>query len=113
MEKINIIIILLIFFGCTKEESININDLNEFPPCSKGYYTNNGKCYENKCIIERGYFIDDGVNGRFNRTEIRVQKNIDTNKNVGIFITYGQSNSCNWGEIGTLLIMKFFNFIMT
>jgi len=110
MEKINIIIILLIFFGCTKQESININDFNEFPPCDQGFYTNNGKCYENECITERGYFIDNGVNGRFNRTEIRVQQNIDTNKNVGIFITYGQSNSCNWGEIGYSVNDEVFQF---
>ena len=75
MGKINIIITLLMFFGCTKEESININDPNEFPPCGQGYYINSGKCYENECITERGYFIDDGLNGRFNRTEIRVQQN--------------------------------------
>ena len=97
MGKINIITTLLMFFGCTKAESININDSDEFPPCGQGYYTNSGKCYENECMTEGGYFIDDGVNGRFNRTEIRIQQNIDTNKNVGIFITYGQSNSCNWG----------------
>ena len=51
MEKINIIMTLLIFFGCTKEKSININDSDEFPPCSQGYYTNNGMCYEIKCIL--------------------------------------------------------------
>ena len=67
-------------FGCTERESININDSGELPPCNEGYYTNNGKCYENECITDRGYFIDDGVNGRFNGTETRVQQNIDINK---------------------------------
>tara|TARA_S200000501_G_scaffold69667_1_gene61659 strand:- start:485 stop:859 length:375 start_codon:yes stop_codon:yes gene_type:complete len=97
-------------FGCTERESININDSGELPPCNEGYYTNNGKCYENECITDRGYFIDDGVNGRFNGTETRVQQNIDINKNVGIFITYGQSNSCNWGEIGYSVNNEVFQF---
>ena len=54
MGKIYIIIILLMIFGCTERESININDSGELPPCNEGYYTNNGKCYENECITDRG-----------------------------------------------------------
>ena len=75
-----------------------------------GYYINNGKLYEVECVIDKGYFIDDGINGRFSSTETRFQKSIDIYKNVGIFITYGQSNSVNAGEIGYSVTNEVFQF---
>jgi hypothetical protein len=78
--------------------------------CEHGYFSNNEKCYEVECVCDGEYFIDEGIDGRFGNTETRIQKNIDINKNVGIFITYGQSNSCNSGEIGYSVINEVFQF---
>jgi len=77
--------------------------------CDEGYYSDNGKCYDVECVCDEGYFIN-GNEDRFSNIETRVQRNIDINKNVGIFITYGQSNSTNHGEIGYSVINEVFQF---
>jgi len=64
---------------------------------------------EVECVCDDGYFIN-GNKKRFSNIDRRVQKNIDFNQNVGIFITYGQSNSTNNGEIGYVVINEVFQF---
>ena len=56
-----------------------------------------------------GYFIDSGVN-RISDIESRVQKDIDHDMNVGIFLAYGQSNSENYGELGYTVTNDIFQF---
>lgn len=62
------------------------------------------------CVCDKGYFIDEGVDDRYSNKESRVQKNININKNVGIFLTYGQSNSANYGEMGYSVNNEVFQF---
>ena len=56
-----------------------------------------------------GYFIDSRVN-RISDIESRVQEDIDPDMNVGIFLTYGQSNSENYGELGYTVTNDIFQF---
>jgi len=122
-QSILILLSLFLIFSCGNnsveplvcdEGSSNIDGVCI---CDEGYYSNNGKCYEVECVCDEGSsniddvcLCDDGVSCRICNIETRVQKNIDINKNVGIFITYGQSNSTNQGEIGYSVINEVFQY---
>ena len=47
---------------------------------------------------------------RYNKTSDKVYKKIDPLLNTGVFISYGQSNSENCGEIGYYVVNEVFQF---
>jgi len=91
-------VIVLFILSCT-EDSLDLIDPDFFCNQSDTYVE-----------IDKETCDNDPVSGRFNKVNGRIQSTVNTSLTTGVYITYGQSNSENSGELGYDVINEVYQF---